>query len=104
MSVLPGKSVLLTLFARTLLVTTIVSVTMVFKGICAKISMSVPYLLAVILMLHVRTVKAALSALVTEAFSEMEKSVGKVSATIDDVLPVKNAFQRQVISVHAKEG
>ena len=53
---------------------------------------------------NVRTVKAALSALVTEAFSEMKKSVGKVNATIEDVLPAKNAFQRQVISVHAKEG
>ena len=34
----------------------------------------------------------------------MDKHVRKASATIDDVLPVKNVFRQQVISVHARKG
>ena len=71
------------LCAKTVPEITAVSVTLVLKGIFARIQMSVPLATLAMLMPHVRTLREAICVFATLAFMAMEYFVGRVTATKD---------------------
>ena len=74
-----------------------------FKDIFVRISMSAPQSVFVTKMLHAQIAMEATSAPVTQVSTATVKLVRLVTATIDGVVSIKDAFRQPAISVNAKK-